>query len=87
MNPDESITQILSMCPSYTYDEVKSDLSVTNSVQITVNRLLDRSMSNVGHYVVAWILSFNNVYKISFKNSKSVLKCSTDHGGKILLSF
>lgn len=66
MNPDESITQILSMCPSYTYDEVKSDLSVTNSVQITVNRLLDRSMSNVGHYVVAWIglLSHNNVYKI-----------------------
>ena len=53
MNPDESITQILSMCPSYTYDEVKSDLSVTNSVQITVNRLLDRSMSNVGNYVIA----------------------------------
>ena len=41
------------MCPSYTYDEVKSDLSVTNSVQITVNRLLDRSMSNVGNYVIA----------------------------------
>lgn len=75
------------MCPSYTYDEVKSDLSVTNSVQITVNRLLDRSMSNVGHYVVACILSFNNVYKINFKNNKSLLKCSADHGEKILLSF
>nr|XP_034312317.1 crossover junction endonuclease EME1 isoform X6 [Crassostrea gigas] len=46
MNLDESIEQISSMCPSFTYDEIKSDLSVTNDVELTVNRLLDKSITN-----------------------------------------
>lgn len=52
MNLDESIEQISSMCPSFTYDEIKSDLSVTNDVDLTVNRLLDKSITNVGTHVV-----------------------------------
>lgn len=51
MNLDESIEQISSMCPSFTYDEIKSDLSVTNDVELTVNRLLDKSITNVGTQV------------------------------------
>lgn len=51
MNLDESIEQISSMCPSFTY-EIKSDLSVTNDVELTVNRLLDKSITNVGTHVV-----------------------------------
>lgn len=51
MNLDESIEQISSMCPSFTYDEIKSDLSVTNDVELTVNRLLDKSKTNVGTQV------------------------------------
>lgn len=52
MNLDESIEQISSMCPSFTYDEIKSDLSVTKDVELTVNRLLDKSITNVGTHVV-----------------------------------
>lgn len=51
MNLDESIEQISSMCPYFTYDEIKSDLSVTNDVELTVNRLLDKSITNVGTQV------------------------------------
>lgn len=51
MNLDESIEQISSMCPSFTYDEIKSDLSVTNDVELTVNRLLDKSITIVGTQV------------------------------------
>lgn len=51
MNLAESIEQISSMCPSFTYDEIKSDLSVTNDVELTVNRLLDKSITNVGTQV------------------------------------
>lgn len=51
MNLDESIEQISSMCPSFTYDEIKSDLSVTKDVELTVNRLLDKSITNVGTQV------------------------------------
>lgn len=39
------------MCPSFTYDEIKSDLSVTNDVELTVNRLLDKYITNVGTQV------------------------------------
>ncbi|XP_062605017.1 crossover junction endonuclease EME1-like [Saccostrea cucullata] len=45
MNLDDSVAQISSMCPSFTHDEIKHDLSITNSVERTVNRLLDRSIS------------------------------------------
>lgn len=51
MNLDESIEQISSMCPYFTYDEIKSDLSVTNDVELTVNRLLEKSITNVGTQV------------------------------------
>lgn len=61
MNLDESIEQISSMCPSFTYDEIKSDLSVTNDVELTVNRLLDKSISNVGTYVVIFYSEFNDM--------------------------
>lgn len=47
MNLDDSIAQISSMCPSYTYDEIKYDLCITNNAELTVNRLLDKSISNV----------------------------------------
>ncbi|XP_061182597.1 crossover junction endonuclease EME1-like [Saccostrea echinata] len=46
MNLDDSVSQISSMCPSFTYDEIKHDLSITNSVERTVNRLLDKSISD-----------------------------------------
>ncbi|XP_056019203.1 crossover junction endonuclease EME1-like isoform X4 [Ostrea edulis] len=46
MNLDDSIAQISSMCPSYTYDEIKYDLCITNNAELTVNRLLDKSISD-----------------------------------------
>lgn len=81
MNLDESIEQISSMCPSFTYDEIKSDLSVTNDVELTVKRLLDKSITNVGTQVE--LLCYSCVVSnlsLFILNYKSVNRVDLQHG-------